>query len=93
MAGDDINRLKVNLRLAITRFQHLQAKKTSICQNQRKEIANLLEKGKEETARIRVEHIIREDFNIEAMEILMLYCELLLARAALLGQMKYFAFL
>jgi vacuolar protein sorting-associated protein IST1 len=35
-----------------------------------------------------VEHIIREDLNMEAMEILELYCELLLARFGLLETMK-----
>jgi len=38
--------------------------------------------------RYQVEHIIREDLNMEAMEILELYCELLLARFGLLETMK-----
>ncbi|KAJ2960407.1 hypothetical protein NQZ79_g4201 [Umbelopsis isabellina] len=57
----------------------LQAKKSSLNQHQRREIAGLLEKGKEDSARIRVENIIREDFETEAMEILELYCDLLSA--------------
>lgn len=40
--------------------------------------------GKEQSARIRVENIIREDINVELLEILELYCELLLARIGLL---------
>lgn len=36
-----------------------------------------------------MEHIIREDFTIEALEIIELYCELLLARFGLLEQLKY----
>ena len=35
-----------------------------------------------------VEHIIREDLNIEALEMLELYCETLLARFALLESNK-----
>ncbi|KAG0242728.1 hypothetical protein BGW41_003624 [Actinomortierella wolfii] len=81
-------RTKVQLKLAVNRLQMLQNKKNMLAQQQRKEIAQLLEKGKEESARIRVEHIIREDFNCEAMEIIELYCELLLARFGLLEQMK-----
>ncbi|KAK1891198.1 IST1 like [Dissostichus eleginoides] len=48
----------------------------------------LLEKKKNERARIRVEHIIREDYLVEAMEILELYCDLLLTRFGLIQSMK-----
>ena len=44
----------------------------------------MLQEGKEQSARIRVENIIREDINVEVLEILELYCELLLARIGLL---------
>lgn len=47
-------------------------------------MAELLALGKEESARIRVENIVREDIYIELLEMLELYCELLLARIALL---------
>lgn len=47
-------------------------------------MAQLLEVGKIDSARIRTENIIRSDINTELHEILELYCELLLARAALL---------
>lgn len=40
--------------------------------------------GKEESARIRVENIIRSDIQTELLEILELYCELLLARTGLM---------
>ncbi|OAD07250.1 hypothetical protein MUCCIDRAFT_155504 [Mucor lusitanicus CBS 277.49] len=66
----------------------LQAKKTSLNQQNRREIGTLLEKGKEESARVRVEHIIRDDLLIEAMENLELYCDLLLARFGLLESYK-----
>lgn len=39
-------------------------------------------------ARIRVEHIVREDYLVEAMEIIEMYCDLLLARFGLITQMK-----
>ncbi|KAG0360363.1 hypothetical protein BGZ54_009586 [Gamsiella multidivaricata] len=81
-------RAKVQLKLSVNRLQMLQNKKNMLAQQQRKEIARLLEAGKEESARIRVEHVIREDFSIEALEIIELYCELLLARFGLLEQLK-----
>ncbi|ORX60434.1 DUF292-domain-containing protein [Hesseltinella vesiculosa] len=81
-------RLKVQLKLAMKRLKMLQEKKTSLGQHQRRELAMLLEKGKVESARIRVEHIIRDDLIIEAMEIMELYCDILLARFGLLEQYK-----
>lgn len=37
---------------------------------------------------IQVEHIIREDYLVEAMEVVELYCDLLLARFGMLEQMR-----
>ncbi len=54
----------------------------------RKEIADYIQIGKPERAKIRVEHIIREDYLVEAMEIVEMYCDLLLARFGLIQQMK-----
>ncbi|KAF9939720.1 hypothetical protein BGZ65_009717 [Modicella reniformis] len=71
-------RAKVQLKLSVNRIQMLQNKKNMLTQQQRKEIGRLLE----------VEHIIREDFTIEALEIIELYCELLLARFGLLEQLR-----
>ena len=88
MGRFNTDKLKVNLKLAINRLKLLQSKKAGINAQQRREIATLLEKGKDESARIRVEHIIREDFNSEALEILELYCDLLLARIGVVEQMK-----
>ncbi|XP_059507716.1 IST1 homolog isoform X1 [Stegostoma tigrinum] len=81
-------RLRVNLRLVINRLKLLEKKKTELAQKARKEIADYLSAGKDERARIRVEHIIREDYLVEAMEILELYCDLLLARFGMIQSMK-----
>nr|XP_057933030.1 IST1 homolog [Doryrhamphus excisus] len=86
--GFKSERLRVNLRLVINRLKHLENKKTELAQKARKEIADYLASGKDERARIRVEHIIREDYLVEAMEILELYCDLLLARFGLIQSMK-----
>jgi len=45
---------KVQLKLSVNRLQMLQNKRNMLAQQQRKEIARLLEAGKEESARIRV---------------------------------------
>ncbi len=41
------------------------------------------------TLLLQVEHIIREDYLVEAMEVIELYCDLLLARFGMLEQMMY----
>ncbi|CAG8815812.1 42830_t:CDS:2, partial [Gigaspora margarita] len=82
------NRLKIHLKLAVNRLKLTQQKKNVLNKQARKDIAALLENSKEESAKIRVEGIIREDYYIEALEMLELYCELLLARFGLLEQMK-----
>ncbi|XP_042293451.1 IST1 homolog isoform X2 [Sceloporus undulatus] len=87
-SGFKAERLRVNLRLVINRLKLLEKKKTELAQKARKEIADYLSAGKDERARIRVEHIIREDYLVEAMEILELYCDLLLARFGLIHSMK-----
>ncbi|XP_076299812.1 increased sodium tolerance 1-like protein isoform X2 [Lasioglossum baleicum] len=69
-------------------MQLLEKKKTELAQKARKEIADYIATGKAERAKIRVEHIIREDYMVEAMELLEMYCDLLLARFGLIMQMK-----
>ncbi|XP_051565259.1 IST1 homolog isoform X2 [Myxocyprinus asiaticus] len=86
--GFKSERLRVNLRLVINRLKLLEKKKTELAQKARKEISDYLSAGKDERARIRVEHIIREDYLVEAMEILELYCDLLLTRFGLIQSMK-----
>ncbi|RWS27492.1 IST1-like protein [Leptotrombidium deliense] len=81
-------KLKTNLRLSINRLKLLEKKKTELALKARKEIADYLIAGKVERARIRVEHIIREDYLVEAMEIVEMLCDLLLARFGLIEQMK-----
>ncbi|THX04978.1 DUF292-domain-containing protein [Aureobasidium pullulans] len=83
-ASSLVNKLKVQLKLSISRLRMVQQKDTAIAKQQRRAMAQLLEQAKDESARIRVENIIRSDLTTELLEILELYCELLLARAGLL---------
>jgi len=86
--GPNYTKLKTHLRLAINRLKLLEKKKTELAQKSRKEIADYISAGKYERAKIRVEHIIREDYMVEAMEVVEMYCDLLLARFGLIQQMK-----
>lgn len=79
-----LNKIKVQLKLSVSRLRMVQQKDTALAKQQRREMAQLLESGKIESAKIRVENIIRSDLNTELLEILELYCELLTARAGLL---------
>jgi vacuolar protein sorting-associated protein IST1 len=54
------NRLKVQLKLAVNRLKLMQQKKNSINKQQRKEIANLLENSKMESAKIRVNFLFKK---------------------------------
>ncbi|KAF9075048.1 regulator of Vps4 activity in the MVB pathway-domain-containing protein [Rhodocollybia butyracea] len=79
-------RAKVQLRLSVQRLRTLQEKKGAQAKASRRDIATLVERGKIETARIKVEGIIGEDIHLELLELLELYCELLLARFGVLDQ-------
>jgi len=87
-SGPNYSKLKTNLRLCINRLKLLEKKKSEMAMKSRKEIADYMQGGKIERAKIRVEHIIREDYMVEAMEVLEMYCDLLLARFGLIQQMK-----
>ncbi|KAI6242032.1 IST1-like protein [Aphelenchoides fujianensis] len=86
--GTQYAKLKTNLRLAANRLRLLQKKKTEQAMKARTEIADFLLNDKEDRARIRVESIIREDFVVEAYELLEMFCELLMARFGVIQQMK-----
>ncbi|KAK8211724.1 regulator of Vps4 activity in the MVB pathway-domain-containing protein, partial [Phyllosticta paracitricarpa] len=78
------SKLKVQLKLSISRLRMVQQKDIALAKQSRRAMAQLLEQGKIESARIRIENIIRSDITTELHEILELYCELLLARSQLL---------
>ncbi|GMT08129.1 hypothetical protein PENTCL1PPCAC_30303, partial [Pristionchus entomophagus] len=86
--GTQYAKLKTNLRLATNRLKLMERKKTEMALKSRTEIADFISAQKPDRARIRVEHIIREDFMVEAFELLEMYCDLLLARFGLIEQMK-----
>ncbi|KAK9446759.1 regulator of Vps4 activity in the MVB pathway-domain-containing protein [Limtongia smithiae] len=81
-------RIKIQLKLSISRLRHIQVKETALAKQQRREVAQMLQNEKNESARIRVENIIRQEVNVELLEVLELYCELLLARIGLLDQRR-----
>ncbi|KAI4357812.1 hypothetical protein L6164_001736 [Bauhinia variegata] len=81
-------RCKTCLNLAISRIKLLQNKRDMQLKQMRKEIAQFLQAGQEAIARIRVEHIIREQNVWAAYEILELFCEFVLARVPIIESQK-----
>ena len=82
-------KLKTNLRLVINRLKLLEKKKSETNLKARREIAQYLQDHKPDRARIRVESIIREDFLVEALELIEMYADLCLARFGLIETQKY----
>ncbi|XWS22497.1 hypothetical protein CRYUN_Cryun29cG0040600 [Craigia yunnanensis] len=79
---------KTCVSLAISRIKLLQNKRDLQLKHMRKEIAQFLLSGQESIARIRVEHVIREQNIWAAYEILELFCEFVIARVPILESQK-----
>ncbi|WFD03477.1 Vacuolar protein sorting-associated protein ist1 [Malassezia obtusa] len=91
MARWHSGRTRIQLKLATQRARMLQEKKESLAKQARRDIADLVHRGKLETARVKTESLILDDVrapltqvHIELLELLELYCETLYARFALL---------
>eukprot|EP01080_Neovahlkampfia_damariscottae_P003642 gene3642-6458_t len=74
--------------MSTTRINLHKNKKTNSIKIQKREAAQLMAKQKDESARIKVENIIREDYAIEALEIIELFVELLLSRIQVIVESK-----
>ncbi|KAJ4796736.1 Regulator of Vps4 activity in the MVB pathway protein [Rhynchospora pubera] len=81
-------RCKTCLNLAISRIKLLRNKRQAQLDGMRKEIFQYLRTSQESVARIRVEHIIREQNILAAYDVLELFCEFVLARVPILESKK-----
>eukprot|EP00262_Sarcandra_glabra_P020999 TRINITY_DN8589_c0_g1_i2.p1 TRINITY_DN8589_c0_g1~~TRINITY_DN8589_c0_g1_i2.p1 ORF type:complete len:541 (+),score=93.03 TRINITY_DN8589_c0_g1_i2:147-1769(+) len=79
---------KTLLKLTIPRIKLLRNRREIQLKQMRKDIAKLLETGQEATARIRVEHIIREENMMAAQEIIELFCELITVRLPIIESQR-----
>lgn len=80
--------LKSHLKMAVQRLMMHRNKKTNQISVDSKQVAILLQQGKDESARIRCEAILHEKNMCSAYEMLQLMCELLGARVALVTANK-----
>ncbi|KAK5774179.1 hypothetical protein RI543_004466 [Arxiozyma heterogenica] len=81
-------RLKTCLRMCVQRLRYAQEKQQALAKQDRRRVATLLAQGKEQMAYYRVESLITNDIHIELLEILELYCELLLARVNIINSIE-----
>jgi vacuolar protein sorting-associated protein IST1 len=84
----DKHKLQTSLKMAISRLNLQKNKKENHLQMQRREVADLLRAGKEESARIKVEGCIRESYLIESVEIINLFIDLLCQRLQLISESR-----
>ncbi|CDJ31710.1 uncharacterized protein EMH_0069000 [Eimeria mitis] len=76
---------KASLKMAISRARMRTNRLQNSIRLQRKEIAGFLREGREEAARLKGEHLLREYKLERAMEILVTVCELLISRLSYLA--------
>ncbi|XP_058074034.1 uncharacterized protein LOC131222841 isoform X2 [Magnolia sinica] len=79
---------KTSLKLAMARVKVLKYKTEAEVKQMKRELALILEAGQEQTARIRVEHVIREEKTMAAYDIIKLYCELIVAQLPVIESQK-----
>ena len=79
---------KAQPKMASIRISQQSNKKTQQIKALKRDLAQLLSTNQEEKARIKTEHIIREDFVMEAYETLSLLCDLLHERMPLIQSLK-----
>ena len=82
------SKCKTALRLCVGRVKLLRNKKANAVVHLKREIADLLNAGKDDSARVRVEAVLREEATLEAFEVLDLFCELLVVRLPLIESTK-----
>jgi len=68
------------LKLAMSRIKLQKNKRDNLVKNGKREVADFLRLGKEGDARVRVENVIKDDFSIETLELMELFCELMMSR-------------
>ncbi|KAM1020056.1 hypothetical protein EV1_040984 [Malus domestica] len=79
---------KMQLKMAVARIKLLRNKWQVVVKQMRRAIALLLQSGKNATARIRVEHVIREHNTLAANEFIELFCELVVSRLSIIAEPK-----
>lgn len=79
---------KTSLKLAAARMKLLKQKKEEQLKQMKRELAQLLQTGQEQNARIRVESFFKEEKTVAAYNFVELYCELIAGRLPIIESQK-----
>ncbi|KAK4346983.1 hypothetical protein RND71_033322 [Anisodus tanguticus] len=82
------SKCKTMAKMTVARIKLLRNKREVVVRQMRRDIAMLLESRQDATARIRVEHVIREQNILQANEFLELFCELIVARLSIIAKQR-----
>ncbi|KAJ6733309.1 IST1 FAMILY MEMBER [Salix koriyanagi] len=82
------SKCKTAAKMAVARIKLLRNKREAVMRQMRRDIALLLRSGQDATARIRVEHVIREHNVFAANEFIELFCELVVSRLSIIAKRR-----
>ncbi|XP_012491453.1 uncharacterized protein LOC105803660 [Gossypium raimondii] len=86
--GFNSSKCKTAAKMAVARIKLLRNKRQVVVKQMRRDIALLLQSGQDATARIRVEHVMREQNVLAANEFIELFCELVVARLSIIKKRR-----
>ncbi|TYG45731.1 hypothetical protein ES288_D11G198200v1 [Gossypium darwinii] len=86
--GFNSSNCKTAAKMAVARIKLLRNKRQVVVKQMRRDIALLLQSGQDATARIRVEHVMREQNVLAANEFIELFCELVVARISIIKKRR-----
>uniref|UniRef100_A0A1D1XXT6 IST1-like protein n=1 Tax=Anthurium amnicola TaxID=1678845 RepID=A0A1D1XXT6_9ARAE len=88
LRGFNSSKCKTEAKLAVARIKLLRNRREVQVRQMRRDVAMLLDSHQESTARIRVEHVIREQNIMAANEIIELFCELIVVRLPIIAKQR-----
>jgi len=77
------------LKLASSRLNIHKGKKADQTLKAKEDVAKLLEQGKESMARVRIQGLINDDYSIEVLSIIAIYCATVVARMDMVESQKH----
>ncbi|XP_038722588.1 uncharacterized protein LOC120014647 isoform X2 [Tripterygium wilfordii] len=82
------SKCKTAAKMAVARIKLLRNKREVVARQMRRDIAMLLQSRQDATARVRVEHVIREQNVLAANEFVELFCELIVTRLTIIAKQR-----
>ncbi|KAF8012655.1 hypothetical protein BT93_I0723 [Corymbia citriodora subsp. variegata] len=86
--GFSSSKCKTAAKMTVARIKLLRNKRQAVVKQMRRDIALLLQSGQDATARVRVEHVLREQNILAANELIELFCELIVARLQIIAKQR-----